>query len=139
MGKWNKALSAVLLGAILTACVKTEETDTVMNLQAETRAENEAGIVQNGEDRQNANTVQDPADRADMREGNDVKIQRPTTDTIEAEPEREREEADFEEEPEITLIMTGDILLHTPVAESGLQEDGSYDFSAVFADRKSVV
>ena len=139
MGKWNKALSAVLLGAILTACVKTEETDTVMNLQAETRAENEAGIVQNGEDRQNANTVQDPADRADMREGNDVKIQRPTTDTIEAEPEREREEADFEEEPEITLIMTGDILLHTPVAESGLQEDGSYDFSAVFAHTKEQI
>ena len=29
--------------------------------------------------------------------------------------------------------MVGDILLHTPVAESGLREDGSYDFSAVFA------
>ncbi len=36
------------------------------------------------------------------------------------------------EVPEITLVMVGDILLHTPVAESALQEDGSYDFSAVF-------
>lgn len=36
------------------------------------------------------------------------------------------------EEPEITLVMVGDILLHTPVAESGRREDGSYDFGAVF-------
>lgn len=38
--------------------------------------------------------------------------------------------------PEITLLMVGDILLHTPVAESGLQENGSYDFTAVFAHTK---
>ncbi len=38
-----------------------------------------------------------------------------------------------EPSPELTLVMVGDILLHTPVAESGLREDGSYDFSAVFA------
>ena len=49
------------------------------------------------------------------------------------------DEADSKQEPaaqptpEITLLMVGDILLHTPVAESGLQENGSYDFSAVFA------
>lgn len=35
--------------------------------------------------------------------------------------------------PEITLVMVGDILLHTPVAESGKTETGGYDFSAVFA------
>lgn len=35
--------------------------------------------------------------------------------------------------PEITLVMVGDILLHTPVAESAKTEDG-YDFSAVFAN-----
>ena len=38
-----------------------------------------------------------------------------------------------ETEPEISLVMVGDILLHTPVAKSGVQEDGSYDFDAVFA------
>ncbi|MCH5340717.1 MAG: CapA family protein [Acetatifactor sp.] len=36
--------------------------------------------------------------------------------------------------PEITLVMVGDILLHTPVAESARTEDGGYDFSAVFAN-----
>ncbi len=33
---------------------------------------------------------------------------------------------------EITIVMAGDILLHTPVEESALQEDGSYNFNAVF-------
>lgn len=36
--------------------------------------------------------------------------------------------------PEITLVMVGDILQHTPLAESGKKEDGSYDFTAVFAN-----
>lgn len=33
---------------------------------------------------------------------------------------------------ELTLLMVGDILLHTPVEESALQPDGSYDFNAIF-------
>ena len=41
-------------------------------------------------------------------------------------------------EPEITLVMVGDILLHTPVAESGKGEDG-YDFGAVFARMKEEI
>ena len=36
--------------------------------------------------------------------------------------------------PEITLVMVGDILLHTPVAESARTEEGVYDFSAVFSN-----
>ncbi|MCM1046911.1 MAG: CapA family protein [Clostridiales bacterium] len=41
--------------------------------------------------------------------------------------------------PEISIVMVGDILLHTPVAESGVQEDGSYNFDAVFANVKEEV
>ncbi len=41
-------------------------------------------------------------------------------------------------EPEITLVMVGDILLHTPVAESGKTETG-YDFRAVFANMKEQI
>lgn len=40
---------------------------------------------------------------------------------------------------EITLVMVGDILLHTPVAESGRLESGGYDFSAVFAEMKDEI
>lgn len=36
-------------------------------------------------------------------------------------------------------MMAGDILLHTPVADSGKREDGSYDFSAVFAEMKEEI
>lgn len=35
--------------------------------------------------------------------------------------------------PEYTIIMVGDVLLHTPVEESCLQEDGSYDYATLFA------
>lgn len=51
----------------------------------------------------------------------------------------DQEQTDAADEPEITLVMVGDILLHTPVAESGLREDGSYDFSAVFAQMKEEI
>lgn len=36
------------------------------------------------------------------------------------------------EPPQISLIMVGDMLLHTPVEKSALQEDGSYNFDALF-------
>lgn len=41
--------------------------------------------------------------------------------------------------PEITLVMVGDILLHTPLAESGKKDDGSYDYSAVFTNLKDEI
>ena len=41
--------------------------------------------------------------------------------------------------PEITLIMVGDILLHTPVAKSAETEDGGYDFSIVFENMKEEI
>lgn len=36
------------------------------------------------------------------------------------------------EPPTITLVMVGDMLMHERVMESGLQEDGSYDFDHLF-------
>lgn len=36
--------------------------------------------------------------------------------------------------PEIKLVMVGDILLHTPLAESGAKPEGGYDFSAIFVN-----
>lgn len=41
--------------------------------------------------------------------------------------------------PEISLVMVGDILLHTPVEESALQEDGSYNFDAIFTNVKEEI
>lgn len=38
-----------------------------------------------------------------------------------------------EEDTTIEIVMVGDMLMHERVMESGLQEDGSYDFSHLFA------
>ncbi|MBR6380115.1 MAG: CapA family protein [Lachnospiraceae bacterium] len=43
------------------------------------------------------------------------------------------------EAPEITLIMVGDILLHTPVEEAALQPDGTRDFSPLFAHTSDLI
>ena len=37
-----------------------------------------------------------------------------------------------QETQEVSLVMVGDVLLHTPVAESGRKEDGSYEFHQLF-------
>lgn len=41
--------------------------------------------------------------------------------------------------PKVSIIMVGDILLHTPVAESGVQEDGSYNFDELFYNVKDEI
>lgn len=48
-------------------------------------------------------------------------------------------ETETEDEPEknsVDIIMVGDVLLHTRVAESGLMEDGSYNYDHMFAQVK---
>lgn len=40
---------------------------------------------------------------------------------------------------DISLIMVGDILLHTPVENSAKQENGEYDYSAIFANMKETI
>lgn len=39
----------------------------------------------------------------------------------------------------ISLVMVGDMLLHTPVEESALQEDGKYNFDVIFANTRSQI
>lgn len=46
------------------------------------------------------------------------------------------EQSPSQESPHINLIMVGDILLHTPVEESALQEDGSYCFDKIFENTR---
>jgi len=44
-----------------------------------------------------------------------------------------------EQPPSISLIMVGDMLMHTPVEESALQENGTYDYSAIFSNTKDLI
>lgn len=39
----------------------------------------------------------------------------------------------------VSLLMVGDILLHTPVEKSALQEDGTYSYDAIFANTKELI
>ena len=43
------------------------------------------------------------------------------------------------EGPEISIVMIGDMLMHTPVEESALQEDGTYSYDAIFANTLSEI
>ena len=52
----------------------------------------------------------------------------------------ETTETEIIEQPEsVSVIMVGDILLHTPVEEAAVQEDGSYRFDAIFANLKDEI
>lgn len=42
-------------------------------------------------------------------------------------------------EPEINLIMVGDMLMHTPVNESGVNEDGTVNFDHLFSHTKEII
>ncbi len=41
--------------------------------------------------------------------------------------------------PEYKIIMVGDVLLHTPVEESCLQTDGSYNYDSIFVQTKDEI
>ena len=69
-----------------------------------------------------------------------------SVDNIQSEKEQavditteEPEISDVYSGPTVTLAMVGDVLLHTPVEESCQAEDGSYDFSGLFANVKDEV
>lgn len=47
--------------------------------------------------------------------------------------EAETSEQDEEEPQTVSLVMVGDVLLHTPVSESGKLSDGTYNYDHLFA------
>lgn len=44
-----------------------------------------------------------------------------------------------DDKKQVQLIMVGDVLLHTPVSESGKREDGTYNYDAIFAHTTSLI
>lgn len=64
------------------------------------------------------------------------------TDVIEELTEMSTEEAEEiteQKDNQIELIMVGDVLLHTRVYESGLMEDGTYQYDHLFANTKDKI
>ena len=61
-------------------------------------------------------------------------------DSVEESEPVEQPESVVEAKPaQMEILMVGDILLHTRVEESAMQSDGSYDFSAIFANTKDEI
>lgn len=80
------------------------------------------------------------AEHAKMQEADVVTEGAGASETDEAMVESEAagmnevEDEAVVEPSEVSLVMVGDILLHTPVEKASLQEDGSYNFDAIFAN-----
>ena len=79
-------------------------------------------------------TVDNVSDEGDAVDNGSI-----ITDT-ESIAEEETQETEVSEPaysgPEISLVMVGDMLLHMRVEKSALQENGSYNFDAIFAQVK---
>lgn len=111
--------------ALLTGCG-----GPVQGEAPEVSISSETALLQAGESDSAAEQSQPKAEEAVSEPQEALSIPEPTPEavsTAEAAPEEPQP-------PEIRLVMVGDILLHTPLAESGKKPEGGYDFSAVFAN-----
>ena len=63
----------------------------------------------------------------------------PAEESEKSQEEPIEESSDELPDSSITLIMVGDVLMHTPVTESGLAEDGTYHYEHLFANVKDLI
>jgi len=66
------------------------------------------------------------------------------SDAAQQEPEAVEEEPDAADAPEeepvrVTISMVGDILLHTPIEEASVRDDGTYDYSHIFSNTSDLI
>lgn len=59
-----------------------------------------------------------------------------TTETVTEEATEEETTQSIAERTETEIVMVGDVLLHTPVSDSGLMDDGTYNYNHLFANVK---
>ncbi|MCM1542789.1 MAG: CapA family protein [Blautia sp.] len=149
---------AGMLCLTLSACGKTEPPASTENLSVSPASQAESSLQAGDSSRQDSVTPQDSVPQSDgvfrQPDASDDTSRKPGTfdsaswqpgasDSASRQPDASDNQPPVsptpEPAPEITLVMVGDILLHTPVAESGLREDGSYDFSAVFSHMKEEI
>lgn len=71
-------------------------------------------------------------------ENNQTNIEQNETQDQEQQNDEDQQEEVFQE-PEVTMIMVGDILLHENVQESGKLPDGTYNYDHMFAHVKEDV
>lgn len=70
---------------------------------------------------------------------NELELDDPAEESEKSQEEPIEESSDELPDSSITLIMVGDVLMHTPVTESGLAEDGTYHYEHLFANVKDLI
>lgn len=107
----------------------------------ETEASSEAVFTQSG-DSASMETEPAPSSETGTETASKTEQEQSAAESSESEPTPEPlpvQPPETASTPEIRLVMVGDILLHTPLAESGKKPEGGYDFSAVFANLKEEI
>lgn len=121
-GKVSAWILAGMLAVTLSGCGGQSENKEQISLTTETETGQQETVTESAQDNETRTAFGEEATETEEKEN---------TLTGEADSA-----ADTAEEQEVTLVMVGDILLHTPVAKSGLREDGTYNFDAVFENVK---
>ena len=122
----------IILAFLLTGCGKEPQPDFTMPDFTPQSLENQSG----------------PSQKASSDFTNDAStgiLPDTTQDTSSGSQESSSESAwesteeDAPNEEHVTLLMVGDILLHTPVEKSAKREDGSYSYDAIFENTKDLI
>lgn len=88
-------------------------------------------------------TVDNPLENTELVDNSEIKTEKDedstdvaemdSSDNMNVEVTEQSTEAVYKGS-EVSIIMVGDMLMHTPVEESALQEDGTYNYDAIFAN-----
>ena len=127
-------IAAIILSLNLGGCKQAEHSDEVIGTK-ETACVEETVFLQqellDNEEKQDMFTDEGRADNSEMEDEKEESVQKAETNVYVQEEEKE--------ESSVTLIMVGDMLMHTPVNETGVMEDGSIDFSHLFTYTKDLI
>ncbi len=80
-------------------------------------------------------TNSESATETEAIESEPIEAAEPETDATKSEPIETAES----EEKNVTILMAGDILLHSPIEDLAKNEDGSYDFHFLFRETSELI
>ena len=134
--KWKKAVAVVVMVSICSGILQGCDRQEVLHYfnKTDTAGVDKTVVKENAVD--NSETAESTEKEAALVAQMNAESLKP------AEAESTETSLSAEEAfngQKVTLVMVGDILLHTPVAESGLQADGSYNFDALFSNVKEEI
>ena len=121
--------ACLLCIALFSGCAKSEKEPTDQVVTADVDALSGGTVSESEETFQSAEEASEKPEIPLVDSGKET-LENSQTETVVQSPAPA---------PEYTIIMVGDVLLHTPVEESCLQEDGGYDYASLFARTKDEI